>query len=214
MDKLARAQQVVESLSTLTAEDQQETLTLALDLLQKSSEAGAETLTKAVDTMQQLVRAAVCGHGFSLVQDPEGKPAIQVNISRAGTEEITCLLTGGARRKHFSDLSNHGWTKLKGASLLTHDDFKNVVGLLLLEINGLKVVDGALLTEDSALKEAYRMVTEGVRSNQGFSQATFEFDEGGVVANRPVNFKKVEWFDYDPIETGAIFGRSNEESTP
>jgi hypothetical protein len=146
-----------------------------------TSKKRAEASSKLVEGVQ-----AARAHGFKQVRAPDGTTAIEVKITRPNGEEVTCLLSEGARGKLYQELAGYGKNELQGATLLSHDDFEAVVESLDSTIRGQKVDNGVLQTEDAALKQAYQIVTKGVRRDGGFSWAVFDVDERGAVAGRRV----------------------------
>jgi len=158
---------------------------LAAEIAQKVSTAIPEKLAKASSQIDQGIKTAT--HGFKQGTAPDDTAAIEVKIRRPTGEEVTCLFSEEARGKLYEQLATYGKNDLKGATLLTHDDFKAVVDSLYNAIRGYKVVKYALQTEDQALQQAYKIVTDGVRRDGGFSWAAFALDDGGAVVDRSVS---------------------------
>jgi hypothetical protein len=165
----------------------------AAEIAKKVSTARPEQLAEASSHIDEAVKTA--SHGFRQVTAPDGTAAIEVKITRPNGEDVTCLLSEGARGKWYGDLADYGKDKLQGATLLSHADFEAVVDSLFQAINGQKVANGALQTEDQALKQAYQIVTEGVRWDGGFSWADFVLDSGGAVVGRRVDDIVISWHD-------------------
>ena len=165
-----------------------------------TSEKRAEASSKLVEGVQ-----AARAHGFKQVTAPDGTTAIEVKIMRPNGEEVTCLLSEGARGKLYQELRDYGKNELQGATLLSHDDFKAVVESLFSVIRGQKVDNGVLQTEDAALKQAYQIVTQGVRRDGGFSWAVFDLDEGGAVAAGRVWGSGDRWDVFDARAYWALF---------
>lgn len=164
---------------------------------------------KASAEVVEGVKAALA-HGFKQVEAPD--EAIEVKITRPNGEEVTCRLSEGARDKRYEELAGYGKVKLQNATLLSLTDFDAVVESLYKAIKGKKVTNGALQTEDAALKQAYQIATEGVRTDGGFSRGVFDLDHGGAVAGR-------RFVDYDNRCSAdgfrgfcALFGASPAES--
>jgi hypothetical protein len=176
---------------------------LAAKIAQKVSTAPPEQLAKASSEIDQGIKTAT--HGFKQVTAPDGTAAIEVKITRPTGEDVTCLLSEGARGKWYGDLADYGKDKLQGATLLTHADFQAVVESLYKAINDQKVANDALQTDDAALKQAYQIVTEGVRRDGGFSWAEFVLDSGGAVAGRRVDGYDSSWHDPGPRLRCALF---------
>jgi hypothetical protein len=164
---------------------------LAAEIAQKVSTAGSEQLGKASSEIEQGIKTA--SHGFKQVTAPDVTAAIEVKITRPTGEEVTILLSEGARGKLYRELADYGKNELKGATLLTREDFKAVVDSLFQAINGLKVVNCVLQTEDAALKQAYKIVRAGVRRAYGFSWTVFDVDGGGAVVGRRVLVNDYDW---------------------
>jgi hypothetical protein len=78
-------------------------------------------------------------------------------------------------------------------------------------IQGQKVVNGVLQTEDTALNQAYQIVTQGVRRDGGFSWAVFNLDERGAVAGRRVYGIGRLWNDHAVRNACALFGAAPAE---
>jgi hypothetical protein len=176
---------------------------LAAKIAQKVSTAPPEQLAKASSEIDQGIKTAT--HGFKQVTAPDGTAAIEVKITRPTGEDVTCLLSEGARGKWYGDLADYGKDKLQGATLLTHADFQAVVESLYKAINDQKVANDALQTDDAALKQAYQIVTEGVRRGGGFSWAKFDLDSGGAVVGRRVYADGYDWIDDDLRNGCALF---------
>jgi hypothetical protein len=153
------------------------------------------TISEQVVSNQGSGQAISTTHGFKQGRAPDDTAAIEVKITRPNGEEVTCLLSEGAKGKVYSQLATYGKKDLKGATLLTHDDFKAVVDSLYSAIKGYTAVKDALQTEDQALQQAYIIVTEGVRRAGGFSWAKFDLDSGGAVVGRRVNDHDLYWRD-------------------
>jgi hypothetical protein len=152
----------------------------------------AEKLAQASSNFDEAVKTAT--HGFKQVTAPDGIAAIEVKITRPTGEEVTCLLSEGAKGILYSKLADYGKNQLTGASLLTQDDFEAVVTSLFNAIKGLKVVNKVLQTRDEALKQAYTIVTEGVRRDLGFSWAKFDLDSEGGVSGHYVDAYALSWY--------------------
>jgi hypothetical protein len=129
---------------------------------------------------------SIANHGFKLVTLADGQPGIEATITRPDGNQVTIQLCEGAKGEPYVDLKEYGKNNLKGATLISREDFVAVVDSLLKAIKGFRVPDGVLQTEDEALKKAYQIVTEGVRRDGGFSWAEFEFDDKGGVSGRRV----------------------------
>ncbi len=138
---------------------------------------------------------SIADHGFKLVTLADGKPGIEATITRPDGSQVTIQLCEGARGEWYVALEEYGKNNLKGATLISHEDFVAVVDSLLKAIKGFTVPDGVLQTEDEALKKAYQIVTEGVRRDGGFSWAVFEFDDKGGVSGRRVSGDVSYWGD-------------------
>jgi|GEM_PF-2362802 len=134
-------------------------------------------------------------HGFKLVPLADGQPGIEATIIRPDGNQVTIQLCEGARGQGQAGLEQYGKNNLKGAPLISREDFVAVVDSLLKAIKGFTVPDGALQTEEKALKKAYQIVTEGVWRDGGFSWAEFdEFDDkGGVSGRRVFGFSVHSW---------------------
>jgi len=177
---------------------------LAAEIAKKVSTASPAQLAEASLHIDEAVKTA--SHGFRQVTAPDGTAAIEVKITRPNGEDVTCLLSEGARGKWYRDLADYGKDKLLGATLLSRNDFKAVVDSLYEAISGQKVANGALQIEDAALKQAYQIVTEGVRRDGGFSWAKFDLDSGGAVVGRRVDgLGRGAWYDYDFRFRCALF---------
>jgi hypothetical protein len=148
-----------------------------------SAAAEKSTPAQLAEASAQLVEGvkAARAHGFKQVTAPDGTKAIEVRTKRINGEEVTRLLSEGARDKLFTELKDYGKDKLGDATLLSTADFWAVAGSLHWAIKGMKVANGALQTEDAALKQAYQIVTQGVRTKDGYSISCFDLDDGGVV---------------------------------
>jgi hypothetical protein len=157
---------------------------LATKIADAAQTSTAAQLAEASSHIDEAVKTA--SHGFRQVTAPDGTAAIEVKITRPTGEDVTCLLSEGARGKWYRDLADYGKDKLQGATLLSRNDFKAVVKSLYKAISGQKVANDALQIEDAALKQAYQIVTEGVRRDRGFSWAEFVLDSGGAVVGRRV----------------------------
>jgi hypothetical protein len=168
-----------------------------------------EKIAQASSAISDGIQAARA-HGFREVKAPDGTAAIEVKITRRNGEEVTCLLSEGARGKLYPDLAGYGKNELQGVTLLSHDDFKAVVESLYKAILGQGVVKGVLQTEDAALKQAYQIVTEGVRRDGGLSWVVFELDDEGAVAGRRVN-GSVCWDGCGHRSDCALFGAAPAE---
>jgi hypothetical protein len=166
-------------------------LALAAKIALKVPTAPSEQIGKASSEIEQGIKTA--SHGFKQVTAPDDTAAIEVKITRPTGEEVTILLSEGARVKLSRELADYGKNELKGATLLTREDFKAVVDSLFQAINGLKEVNCVLQTEDAALKQAYEIVTAGVRRADGFSRAVFDVDGGGAVVGRRVSVNAGFW---------------------
>jgi len=136
---------------------------------------------------------SIANHGFKSVPLADGKPGIEATITRPDGSQVTIQLCEGARGERYVDLKDYGENNLKGATLISREDFVAVVDSLLKAIKGFRVPDGVLQTEDEALKKAYQIVTEGVRRDGGFSWAEFEFDDKGGVSGRRVYVNGRNW---------------------
>ena len=194
---------------------------LAAEIAKKVSTASPEQLAEASSKIDEAVKGTegapqdikTASHGFKQVTAPDGTAAIEVKITRANGSEVTCLLSEGARGKWYRDLAAYGENELKGATLLSSDDFKAVVTSLFNAIKGQKVVDRVLQTEDEYLKKAYQIiVTEGVRRDGGFSWAEFDLDSGGAVVGRRVDGFGSVWLDPAARCGCALFVASPAES--
>ncbi len=144
-------------------------------------------------------------HGFKLVTLADGKSGIEATITRPDGTQVTIQLCEGARGEPCVYLEQYGKNKLKGATLISHEDFVAVVDSLLKAIKGFRVPGGVLQTEDQALKKAYQIVTEGVRRDGGFSWAVFGFDDKGGVSGRRVYDDDNFWFVDDFHNLCAAF---------
>ena len=192
-----QGQKVLRAFQKLSPQDQAEIIAqgataLAAEVAKAAPTAAPNTRAKASSKLVEGVQAARA-HGFKQVIAPDGTAAIEVKITRPNGEEVTCLLSEGARGKLYQDLRDYGKNELRGATLLSHDDFKAVVESLFSVIRGQKVDNGVLQTGDAALKQAYQIVTKGVRRDGGFSWAVFDVDERGAVAGRRVCPRGYSW---------------------
>lgn len=184
---------------------------------------GADLAIRIADTVQtatpgQLADAssklsegvqAARAHGFK-----QGTAGIEVKITRPNGEEVTCLLSEGARGKWLQQLPGYGKEKLNGASLLPWDDFEAVVKSLYNAIQDMSVRAGALQTDDAVLGQAYQIVTQGVRTYGGFSQVFFEPDGKGPGAGRRCSFLHLNWDASNHIYLCALFRASPAELNP
>lgn len=184
---------------------------LATKIAGAAEKSTPENRAAASSALTEGIQVA-CNHGFERIQLSDGSNAIKVKITRPTGQEAACLLSEGARGKWSRELATYGKDKLKGASLLTHADFAAVVGKLYTAIKGHKVVNGVLRTEDAALNEAYKIVTQGVRRHGGFSWATFHLHEGGAGAACRVDGCGYDWDAHVTRCSCALFGVSPAES--
>jgi len=145
-------------------------------------------LTDFFNRRAQITRA----HGFKQVKAPDGTAAIAVKITRPNGEQVTCLLSEGARDKKNQDLADYGKNELQGSALLPHADFKAVAERLFYAIRGRRLnrLDWGpyvLRTRDAALKQAFRIVTEVVRRDGGESHVWFDLDRRNTVVGMKVS---------------------------
>jgi hypothetical protein len=182
-------------------------LALAAKIAQKVSTAGSEQIGKSSSEIEQGIKTA--SHGFKQVT-----AAIEVKITRPTGEEVTILLSEGARGKLYRELADYGKNELKGATLLTREDFEAVVYSLFEAIKGLKVVKGALQTKDAALKQAYNIVKDGVRAADGFWWGKFDLDSGGAVVGQRVHVHDGGWGDSFRDDCAAFASPPAETTSP
>jgi len=187
------------------------TANLAAKIAGAVQTATPEELTEASVALTQGVQETL-NHVFKKVKAPDGTDAIEVKITRPNGREVTCLLSEGARGVRNVELADYGREKLAGATLLSRDDFEAVVDSLLKAIKGQRPVNGVLQTEDEALNQAYKIVTQGVRRDGGFSWAVFDLDDTGAVAGRRFHGYGAYWSGYDRRFSCALFGASPAES--
>jgi hypothetical protein len=170
-----------------------------------------EKIAEASSKIVEGVKAALA-HGFNQVTACDGTKAIEVKITRTNGEEVTYLLSEGARGTRYQELAGYGNHKLNGATLVSYLDFVAVVDSLLEAIRGLKEVRGVLQAEDAALKKAHQIVSEGVRRDGGFSWVVFDLDDRGAVAGRRIFGGGSGWVDGGYRCYCALFGASPAES--
>jgi hypothetical protein len=111
-------------------------------------------------------------HGFRRVVALDGRLAVEVTIPRDDGTTVTYHLCRGARGKPCKDLQSYAASELKGARLVSHDEFEAMAALLLRATTGLNDVKGRLQTSgprDAVLEFVYNRVQEGVRTNEGVS---------------------------------------------
>lgn len=202
----SKAQAAFISLNELQPEERKQVLALANQINDAASPAKPEQRAEASSKLVEGVQAA-CAHGFKQLTAPDGKAAIEVRITRSHGGKVTCLLSEGVRGKWYRELADYGRNELQGVTLLSQDDFKAVVESLYSAIRGQKVVKGVLQTDDAALKQAYQIVTEGLRRDgRWFSWARFDLDKEGAVAGRPVYGNGYAWRVRDYRNFCALFG--------
>jgi hypothetical protein len=154
-------------------------------------------------------------HGFSIVTAADGQRAVQFIKTRDDGTTVTFQLCEGARGTPYSALAQYGNEKLKGATLKTHSEFKEMVDELFKAVKGLMVANGELQTGDEALKLAFKIVQEGVRREDGGSWVEFhteDKDGGRAVSGRRVYGYDDDWFDFYIRYRCAFFGVSSPES--
>jgi hypothetical protein len=187
---------------------------IAVDVAARINDAARTAIpkkrAKASSHIEEAVKTAT--HGFKQVTAPDDIAAIEVKITRPTGKEVTILLSEGARGRLFRELADYGKNELKGATLLTREDFEAVVYSLFEAIKCLKVVKGALQTKDVALQQAYRIVTDGVRRADGFSWGEFDFDGGGAVVGRRVYDDDDAWCAGNDRDDCAAFASPPAES--
>ncbi len=137
--------------------------------------------------------ASIANHGFKSVTLADGKPGIEATITRPDGNQVTIQLCEGARGERYADLTKYGEEQLKGAILISHEDFEAVADSLLEAIKGLAVLDGVLQTGDEALKKAHKILEEGVARDIGVSCAKFESNDMGGVSGRQVPVLGIFW---------------------
>jgi hypothetical protein len=153
-------------------------------------------------------------HGFSIVTAADGQRAVQFIKTRDDGTTVTFQLCEGARGTPYSALAQYGNEKLKGATLKTHSEFKEMVDELFKAVKGLMVADGELQTGDEALKLAFKIVQEGVRREDGGSWVEFhteDKDGGRAVSGHRVDVSG-RWRAHDGRSYCAFFGASSPES--
>jgi hypothetical protein len=121
-------------------------------------------------------------HGFKCAILADGKPGIEATITRPNGTQVTIQLSEGARGTFYNDLAEYGKANLKGATLISQEDFEALVESLTGAIKGLKVVNGVLQTDDEDLIKAHRLLIYGVRRAGGFSRAIFDLDDLSCVS--------------------------------
>ena len=222
-DLSPQAQSAITTLQELPPTEQATVVrTISLGLVRTISLGLAQRIWRAVKTATptQLARAsahvvergeAALAHGFREVTAPDDTKAIEVKITRPNGEEVTCLLSEGARGTSHRDLAGYGKKELNGASLLPHADFEAVVDSLCNAIQGMKVLDGALDTDDAVLKQAYQIVKKRVRRDAGVSHVCFVLDDGGAVAGRRIFGSDDFWNILAGRHSCALFGASPAE---
>ena len=154
-------------------------------------------------------------HGFSIVTAADGQRAVQFIKTRDDGTTVTFQLCEGARGTPYSALAQYGNEKLKGATLKTHSEFKEMVDELFKAVKGLMVANGELQTGDEALKLAFKIVQEGVRREDGSSWVEFhteDKDGGRAVSDRRVLGYAYVLRAYDYRYRCAFFGVSSPES--
>jgi hypothetical protein len=141
----------------------------------------------------------IANHGFKLVILADGKPGIEATITRPDGNQVTIQLCEGVRGERSEEIYNYGYgrKKLKGATLISHEDFVAVADSLLEAIKGFKVLDGVLQTEDEALIKAHQILEEGVRRDIGFSCAKFDSNDMGGVSGRRFGSGPYVWHEID-----------------
>ena len=188
---------------------------LAGAISRKGSTATPEVLAEASSAITDGLQAARA-HGFKQVIAPDGTAAIEVKITRANGEEITCLLSEGARDKWYRELADYGKNELQGVTLLSRADFEAVVESLYNAIRGQTVIEDwphlLLQTEDAALKQAVAIVTEGVRKSKGALWAIFYSDDRGAVVGWRVDGVDGIFGGYSFWKVCGLFGASSAES--
>jgi len=214
-DLSPKAQDAVTALKALSPTELARVVAIASTELAAKIAGAVQTATPAqlTEASSKIVEGvqATLDHGFKKVKAPDGTDAIEVKITRPNGTEVTCLLSEGARGLLYSDLADYGRKKLAGATLRSGNDFKAVVDRLLNAINGQKPVNDVLQTEDEALNQAYKIVTQGVRRNLGFSWAVFNLDDTGAVAGRRIYDNAGFWYVLDDRGCCALFGASPAE---
>lgn len=122
------------------------------------------------------------GHSFKQVHAPDGTAAIELKISGANGELVTCLLSKGAIGKRYDDLADYGRNELKGAVLLSIREVRAVVERLYDAIRGLRYDGYGLQTRDKDLLLAWSILSYGVRRDEviiGGGLSTTQFRTGG-----------------------------------
>lgn len=211
----SKAQLALAVVNSLSPEEQAEVVSLTSANLAAKIAGAVQTSTpaqraEASSALVEEVQAALA-HGFKKVEAADGKAAIEVKIKRPDGTEETCLLSEGARGKLDDQLADYGKYELEGATLLSLADFRAVVKSLNSAIQGQKVVNGVLETEDTALNQAYQIVTQGVRTDGGCPRAVFDLDERGAVARYRVKDEFYPWGGNSARYYCALFGASPEE---
>jgi hypothetical protein len=79
---------------------------------------------------------SIANHGFKLVTLADDKPGIEATITRPDGTQVTIQLCEGARGERYVDLKEYGKNNLKGATLISREDFVAVVDSLLKAIKG------------------------------------------------------------------------------
>ena len=205
----------IESINALSLEEHGKVVSLAsVELAARiakvvgtaNPEARAEASSSVASSVLAAAAPAISNtHDFKLVSAPDGTAAIEVTITGRNGAEITCLLSEGARGKSPHEVAGYGTEKLKGATLLSREGFHAVVDSLFEAIKGKRVVDGDLQTEDLAVRKAYQIVNEGVRTRGHYLWARFDFDNGGAVVGRRVDGYDGYWDAYYFRDSCAAF---------
>ena len=154
-------------------------------------------------------------HGFSIVTAADGERAVQFIKTLDDGTTVTFQLCEGARGVLYENLAQYGNEKLKGATLKTHSEFQEMVDELFKAVEGQMVADGELQTEDEALKLAFQIVGEGVRTEYRWLFVKFlteDKDGGRAVFGRRVSVDGRDWHADGGRLYCAFFGVSSPES--
>jgi hypothetical protein len=154
-------------------------------------------------------------HGFSIVTAADGKRAVQFIKTLDDGTKVTYQICEGARGTPYGQLAQYGKEKLKGATLKTHSEFQEMVDELFKAVEGQMVADGELQTEDEALKLAFQIVGEGVRTEYRWLFVKFlteDKDGGRAVFGRRVSVDGRDWHADGGRLYCAFFGVSSPES--
>ena len=154
-------------------------------------------------------------HGFSIVTAADGKRAVQFIKTLEDGTTVTYQICEGARATPYWALAQYGKEKLEGATLKTHSEFNEMVDELFKAVEGQMVADGELQTEDEALKLAFQIVGEGVRTEYRWLFVKFlteDKDGGRAVFGRRVSVDGRDWHADGGRLYCAFFGVSSPES--